>query len=75
MRDRTGRTIRDGDRVRIQTTPTGPISFGTVDDANSHRAKELNCVRVCFDPSDHGGHPQFMGGENLEVVPHTLVRS
>jgi len=67
IRDRNGRTIIDGDRVVFQYGANGPRHEGVVDDADSHRARELNAVRVSF-ADDGGGYPQYIGGEHLAVV-------
>lgn len=66
MRDKNGLTIRDGDKVKVQTAGTShpPTHDGTIIDADSHRAKSLNAVLVEFD----NGTRQYMGGEHLAVA-------
>ena len=65
MRDRNNLTIRQGDRLLIQTGgPDSPVSHGTAESTKHGYCKDLGLVLVRFDNRT----AQYMDGKVLEVV-------
>jgi hypothetical protein len=64
MRDSNGLSIRDGDKVAVQTAPDGPICQATVIQARGDRAEELDSVLVAFENET----AQWMPSSALTVI-------